>query len=271
MSDHVVHALASTVRSSRAPAGRARRRNDARNRLRQRFVADAGRSPRRRKLRAASLPPASFGMPRALQIEDLLRVDRGDGRAVAADDVVGEDLELGLRVHLRLRRQEHGLRLHRAVGLLRAWRDDDLALKDARPPRRRRSPGRIPGSLRAARRARPRASYRPVAPPRAAPVRRARSSRPRRSSLAKICRRDERAARHEAKSVQLRLRLQCQRAGFRDAAPARRRPRRRAELRALGEPHRRRGVTLDGRRGAEKGLDHRRARRPRGATISVQE
>ena len=50
---------------------------------------------------------------------------------MAADHIVGEDLEFRLRVHLRPRRQQNGLRLHRSVGLLRRSLDDDLALKDA--------------------------------------------------------------------------------------------------------------------------------------------
>ncbi len=50
---------------------------------------------------------------------------------MAADDVVGENLELGLVVHRRGRRQQNGLALHAAIGLLRVRLDDHLALIDA--------------------------------------------------------------------------------------------------------------------------------------------
>ena len=46
-----------------------------------------------------------------------------------AHDVVGEDLKLRLLIHLRSRRQENRLRLHRSVGFLRRLFDDDFSLK----------------------------------------------------------------------------------------------------------------------------------------------
>ena len=98
--------------------------------LRQRLVVNAGD-----RLGAESLEQHRFrlGLRDAarLQIENLLGVDRPDRRAVTADHVVGENLELGLRIHLRPRRQEHGLRFHRAVGLLRTRGHDHLALEGA--------------------------------------------------------------------------------------------------------------------------------------------
>ena len=50
---------------------------------------------------------------------------------MAAVHVVGKDLEFGLVVHRRLRRQQDRPRLHLAVGLLRARLDDHFALEDA--------------------------------------------------------------------------------------------------------------------------------------------
>ena len=62
------------------------------------------------------------GMPRASQIEQQVLVDLAAGRAVAADHVVGEDLELGLGIELGRLRQHQRLRHLLAVGLLRAGR-----------------------------------------------------------------------------------------------------------------------------------------------------
>ena len=50
---------------------------------------------------------------------------------MAADHVVGEDLQFRLVVHAGAVRQQQRLRLHRAVGLLRERRHADLALKHA--------------------------------------------------------------------------------------------------------------------------------------------
>ena len=70
-------------------------------------------------------------MPRDRQIEQQILVELGRGRAVAADDVVGIDLELGLGIELGIRRQHQRLRHLLAVGFLRVRADDDLALEDA--------------------------------------------------------------------------------------------------------------------------------------------
>jgi hypothetical protein len=43
---------------------------------------------------------------------------------VPADDIVSEDLEFRLLVHLRPRRQQDSLRLHRPIGLLRRLADE---------------------------------------------------------------------------------------------------------------------------------------------------
>ena len=64
-----------------------------------------------------------------LQIEHLFGIERSDRRPMSAHDVVGEDLKLRLLIHLRPRRQENGLGLHRAVGFLRRLLDDNLSLK----------------------------------------------------------------------------------------------------------------------------------------------
>ena len=66
-----------------------------------------------------------------LQIKDLFGIQRSDRRSVSAYDVVGENLQLRLLVHLRPRRQENSLGLHRPIGLLRRVLDDDLSLKHA--------------------------------------------------------------------------------------------------------------------------------------------
>ena len=65
------------------------------------------------------------------QIEEMVVIDIARGRAMAADDIIGIDLELGLGVELgRLREKQRVTRLL-AVGLLGVARDDDLALEDA--------------------------------------------------------------------------------------------------------------------------------------------
>ena len=75
---------------------------------------------------------ASFsGMPRALQIEQQILVERAGGRAVAALHVVGEDLQLRLVVGLGGLRQQQRVRRHPGVGLLRVRAHDDLALEHA--------------------------------------------------------------------------------------------------------------------------------------------
>ena len=66
-----------------------------------------------------------------LEIEQKILVDLAGGRAVAADHVVGEDLKLGLGIELGRLGQEQRSGHLLAVGLLRAGRDDDLALEDA--------------------------------------------------------------------------------------------------------------------------------------------
>ena len=64
-------------------------------------------------------------------VEQQILVEIGAGRAVAADDVVGVDLELGLGIELGVRRQHQHLRHLLAVGLLRVGAHDDLALEHA--------------------------------------------------------------------------------------------------------------------------------------------
>ncbi len=66
-----------------------------------------------------------------LEIEQQILVDLAGGRAVAADHVVGENLKLGLGIELGRLRQQQRLRHLLAVGLLRAGRNDDLALEHA--------------------------------------------------------------------------------------------------------------------------------------------
>ena len=65
-----------------------------------------------------------------LQIKHLLGIERTDCRAVSANNIVGEDLQLRLLIHLSAGRQENGLRFHRPIGLLRRSLYDDLSLKD---------------------------------------------------------------------------------------------------------------------------------------------
>ena len=112
------------------PVARARQRELTRASLGDRFVGDAGD-----RLGAEAFEQHRLGLrarqAARLEIEGLLGIERGDRRAVTAEHVVGEDLEFGLGVHLRLGREQDRLRLHRAVGLLRAALDDDLALENA--------------------------------------------------------------------------------------------------------------------------------------------
>ena len=63
-------------------------------------------------------------------VEQHALVELADRRAVLALHVVGEDLELGLRVDERLLREEEVLVLLDGVGLLRAGADDDAAVED---------------------------------------------------------------------------------------------------------------------------------------------
>ena len=63
------------------------------------------------------------------QIEQQAVVERAGGGAVAAGDVVGEDLELGLVVGLGFVREQQRPRHHLAVGLLRIGTHDDAALE----------------------------------------------------------------------------------------------------------------------------------------------
>ena len=191
-------------------------------------VRRRARSPRRRTPPAASLRLRSRHAAR-LQIEQLLGIERADRRAVAADDVVGENLELGLVVHRRVRRQQDRLRLHAAVGLLRAWPDDHLALKhaDASSATMWRKNSRL--SPRG-RRARPRASCRRGGARRAgrgrrAPIRASSPASGRRSAGARARRR------RRSRTRRARRARQDARPGSRHAGP--RRPRSRRHARAL--------------------------------------
>ena len=67
-------------------------------------------------------------------VEQQVLVELGRGRAVAADHVVGVDLELGLGIELGVRRQHEHLRHLLAVGLLRVGAHDHLALEHAARP-----------------------------------------------------------------------------------------------------------------------------------------
>ena len=87
-----------------------------------------------RKARTRIARASGIGNAAAAQIEELVRIELADRRAVAALHVVGEDLELRLAVDLGLRRQQQRLVHLIAVGLLRAARDLDLALKHAARP-----------------------------------------------------------------------------------------------------------------------------------------
>ena len=72
-----------------------------------------------------------LGNAARLAVEQQILVKIGAGRAMAADDVVGVDLELRLGVELGVRRQHQHLRHLLAVGLLRVRAHDDLALEHA--------------------------------------------------------------------------------------------------------------------------------------------
>ena len=65
------------------------------------------------------------------EIEQLVLVELADSRAMSADDIVRENLELRLVVHRRAFGQHERVALHAAVGLLRMGTHDDLALIDA--------------------------------------------------------------------------------------------------------------------------------------------
>ena len=128
------------------------------------------------------------------QVEHRVLVELADRRAVRALHVVGEDLELRLRVDLRVVGQQQRLVRLLRVGLLRVLADDDLAVEDrARtcPPgcpcrprgsgnaasrdrsscacrracRRRRRTGRSACTRRLRRRAPPMMSLRAIRPP----------------------------------------------------------------------------------------------------------
>src|SRR5690606_16581989 len=70
--------------------------------------------------------------PRA-QIEHLLGVELADGRAMAALDVVGVDLELRPRVDLRLLGEQQVVAALAGVDLLRAGADQQLAAEYSAP------------------------------------------------------------------------------------------------------------------------------------------
>src|SRR5580698_481093 len=61
----------------------------------------------------------------------MFRIERSNRRSVSAHDVIGENLELRLLVHLRPWGQENSLGFHGAIGLLRRLLDNHLPLKDA--------------------------------------------------------------------------------------------------------------------------------------------
>ena len=128
--DDIVHAFASALRISASrprpePGGEPGAQG-----VDQEFVLDAVDRLLPRTLREASPWRRSPGC-RATANKTPVRDRARHRRAMSADNIVGEDLELGLFVHLRPRRQQNGLRLHCSVGLLRRSLDDDLALKDA--------------------------------------------------------------------------------------------------------------------------------------------
>ena len=81
------------------------------------------------------------------QVEDRVRVELADRRAVRALHVVGEDLELRLGVDQGVARQQQVLVRLLRVGLLRVRPDDDLAVEDRRARPRRGCPCRARGSL----------------------------------------------------------------------------------------------------------------------------
>ena len=70
-------------------------------------------------------------MPRALQIEELVLVERADVAPWPQTTSSAKISSSGLLYMLAPSAEEDGLAQHLAVGLLRAGRDDDLALEDA--------------------------------------------------------------------------------------------------------------------------------------------
>src|SRR5436853_7420179 len=70
-----------------------------------------------------------FRQAARLQIEQQAVVERAGRGAMAAGDVVGEDLELRLAVGLGLVGQQQRPRHHLAVGLLRVLAHDDAPLE----------------------------------------------------------------------------------------------------------------------------------------------
>ena len=97
-------------------------------RIDQQLVLDSVDGLPSKSLEQHRLGVAVRDAPR-LQIEHLFGVERSDRRSVSAHDVVGEDLQLRLLIHLRARGQENSLGLHGAIGLLRRFLDDNLSLK----------------------------------------------------------------------------------------------------------------------------------------------
>ena len=77
----------------------------------------------------------------AVEVEERLRVELADRRAMRAFHVVGEDLELGLGIDRRRALEQQPLQRLLAIGLLRVARDLDLAERDRR---RLRPPSRAP-------------------------------------------------------------------------------------------------------------------------------
>src|SRR5690606_27726731 len=67
------------------------------------------------------------------QVEQSSRIELTDRRAMAALDVVGVDLELGLRVELGSRREQEITAGLMRIGLLRARMDQHLAVEDSAP------------------------------------------------------------------------------------------------------------------------------------------
>src|SRR5262245_11048730 len=71
-----------------------------------------------------------FAQPTSPEIEHRLVVDLSNRGAMRTLDVVGEDLELWLRVDLRILRQQKRLVGLLRVGLLSGGPDDNLAVED---------------------------------------------------------------------------------------------------------------------------------------------
>ena len=70
-------------------------------------------------------------MPRDAQVEQRLRIEIADRRAMGALHIVGEDLEFGLQVDLGALAEQQALGGLAAVGAVCAFRHADLALIDA--------------------------------------------------------------------------------------------------------------------------------------------